>query len=217
MTQNHILIIEDNPGVAGSLREGLEREGYRVTWAATGTQGVARAYQAACTPDFFLFDENRELVYRGQFDDSRPGNDVPVTGEDLRAAADRALQGEPVPWRDHLLYEYFWERYAPHTPTMHALRGDRFKYIRPYGVWDLDELYDLEADPLETNNLILDPAYADVARDMNQQLFDILEATDGMEIPMRRDQTHRVLLRRRGGGEWADFPEVWLRDRHALE
>jgi peroxiredoxin len=61
------------------------------------TQAVAKAYRAACTPDFFLFDRSRALVYRGQFDDSRPGNGVPVTGKDLRAAADAALAGRPIP------------------------------------------------------------------------------------------------------------------------
>jgi len=55
------------------------------------TQDVAKAYRAACTPDIFLFDENFSLVYRGQFDDSRPGNDAPVTGSDLRAALDAVL------------------------------------------------------------------------------------------------------------------------------
>lgn len=61
------------------------------------TQEVAKAYRAACTPDFFVFDENRRLVYRGQLDDSRPGNGIPVTGKDLRAALDAVLQGRPVP------------------------------------------------------------------------------------------------------------------------
>jgi hypothetical protein len=58
---------------------------------------VARSYKAACTPDFFLFDDNLHLVYRGQFDSSRPGNGVPVTGKDLRAAIDLVLAGKPVP------------------------------------------------------------------------------------------------------------------------
>jgi peroxiredoxin len=60
------------------------------------TQDVARAYSAACTPDFFLFDKNFKLVYRGQYDSSRPGNGLPVTGEDLRAAVDTVLAGKPV-------------------------------------------------------------------------------------------------------------------------
>jgi peroxiredoxin len=61
------------------------------------TQEVARAYTAACTPDFFLFNKNHQLVYRGQFDSSRPGNGQPITGNDLRAACDALLAGEPIP------------------------------------------------------------------------------------------------------------------------
>ncbi|MBN2314744.1 MAG: thioredoxin family protein [Sedimentisphaerales bacterium] len=61
------------------------------------TQEVAKAYHAACTPDFFLFDADHKLVYRGQMDDSRPGNDIPITGADLRTALDAVLEGEDVP------------------------------------------------------------------------------------------------------------------------
>ncbi|MBM3800790.1 MAG: thioredoxin family protein [Acidimicrobiia bacterium] len=60
------------------------------------SQTTAKAYSAACTPDFFLFDRDRKLVYRGQLDDSRPGNDIPVTGRDLRAALEAVLAGKPV-------------------------------------------------------------------------------------------------------------------------
>ena len=60
------------------------------------TQNVAKAYRAACTPDFFLFDNERKLVYRGQLDDSRPGNDLPVTGADLRRALDAVLEKSSV-------------------------------------------------------------------------------------------------------------------------
>ncbi|MFD2673058.1 thioredoxin family protein [Marinicrinis sediminis] len=60
------------------------------------TQEVAKAYEAACTPDFFLFDGDLRLVYRGQLDDSRPGSEIPVTGQDLRKAMDQVLSGEPV-------------------------------------------------------------------------------------------------------------------------
>ena len=61
------------------------------------TQEVAKVYQAACTPDFFLFDKDHRLVYRGQMDESRPGNGIPVTGRDLRAAIDAVLAGLPIP------------------------------------------------------------------------------------------------------------------------
>lgn len=73
-----------------------EEWGYTFPYLFDETQEVARAYRAACTPDFFLFDGEGRLAYRGQFDDSRPGNDVPVTGEDLRRAADAVLEGKAV-------------------------------------------------------------------------------------------------------------------------
>jgi peroxiredoxin len=70
--------------------------GYSFPYLYDETQGAARAYHAACTPDFYLFDKRRKLIYRGQFDSSRPGNGVPVTGNDLRAALDAVLAGKPV-------------------------------------------------------------------------------------------------------------------------
>jgi peroxiredoxin len=70
---------------------------FRFPYLFDETQEVARGYHAACTPDFFLFDNGLKLVYRGQFDGSRPGNGVPVTGQDLRAAMDAVISGKPVP------------------------------------------------------------------------------------------------------------------------
>ena len=71
--------------------------GYTFPYLYDKSQAVARSYQAACTPDIFLFDREKRLVYRGQLDDSRPGNGIPVTGKDLRAALDAVLSGKPVP------------------------------------------------------------------------------------------------------------------------
>lgn len=71
--------------------------GYTFPYLYDESQQVATAYRAACTPDFFLFDKDRKLVYRGQMDDSRPGNGIPVTGADLRAAMDAVLQAGPIP------------------------------------------------------------------------------------------------------------------------
>lgn len=71
-----------------------EERGYQFPYLFDETQAVAKAYRAACTPDFFLFDQDRKLVYRGQLDDSRPGNGVPVTGKDLRGALDSVLGGK---------------------------------------------------------------------------------------------------------------------------
>jgi thiol-disulfide isomerase/thioredoxin len=79
-----------------SLAEEAREAGYTFPYLFDETQDVAKAYRAACTPDFFLFGEDRRLVYRGQLDDSRPGNGAPVTGRDLRAAIDAVLAGRPV-------------------------------------------------------------------------------------------------------------------------
>ncbi len=79
------------------MREEVQAAGYTFPYLYDESQGVAKAYKAACTPDFFLFDRNRRLVYRGQLDDSRPGNAKPVTGADLRRALDAVLSGQPVP------------------------------------------------------------------------------------------------------------------------
>jgi peroxiredoxin len=70
--------------------------GFTFPYLYDESQDVARAYHAACTPDFFLFDKSRQLVYRGQMDSSRPGNGVPLTGADLRAALDAVVEGRPV-------------------------------------------------------------------------------------------------------------------------
>jgi peroxiredoxin len=78
------------------LKEQAERMGFRFPYLYDETQDVARAYHAACTPDLFLFDGDLKLAYRGQFDASRPGNGVQVTGQDLRAALDAVLEGRPV-------------------------------------------------------------------------------------------------------------------------
>jgi hypothetical protein len=78
------------------MKEEAKSAGYLFPYLFDETQAVARAYRAACTPDLYLFDKNQKLVYRGQLDDSRPGNGIPVTGKDLRAALDAVLAGKPV-------------------------------------------------------------------------------------------------------------------------
>ncbi|MBT8083150.1 MAG: thioredoxin family protein [Gammaproteobacteria bacterium] len=83
-------------GPAAMKAESASR-GYTFPYVLDADQSVAKAYLAACTPDFYLFDANRLLVYRGQLDGSRPGNNVPADGRDLRAALDTVLAGEPVP------------------------------------------------------------------------------------------------------------------------
>lgn len=123
------------------------------------------------------------------------------------------LQGRTIPWRDSLLYEYFWEHNYPQTPTMHALRTDRFKYIRYHGIWDLDELYDIQKDPRETQNLIADPAFADTVKQMNARLFQILEETGGMSIPLYPDRGRQQSLRHPDRSKAAPFPEVMMGPR----
>ena len=90
-TANHP---EDSP--ERMVHEAEER-GYPFPYLFDEDQSVAQAYGAACTPDFFLYDRDRRLVYRGQLDASRPGNGIPVTGQDLRAALDALLAGKPLP------------------------------------------------------------------------------------------------------------------------
>ena len=79
------------------MAEEAKAAGYTFPYLYDETQSVAKAYKAACTPDFYLFDREQKLVYRGQFDDSRPSNGIPVTGRDLRQAIDAVLAGKPVP------------------------------------------------------------------------------------------------------------------------
>ncbi len=79
------------------MREDSEKFSYTFPYLYDETQSVAKAYKAACTPDFFLFDKQQRLVYRGQYDDSRPSNGIPVTGADLAAACDAVLSGQTVP------------------------------------------------------------------------------------------------------------------------
>jgi len=84
---------EDNPD---GMREQARVMGFPFPYLYDETQAVAKAYEAACTPDFFLFDKEFRLAYRGQLDESRPGNGVPVTGGDLRAAIDAVMAGQAV-------------------------------------------------------------------------------------------------------------------------
>lgn len=85
---------DDSPA---KMKEEAKSAGYTFPYLFDESQETAKAYGAACTPDFFLYDRNRRLVYRGQLDASRPKNNEPVTGKDLRAALDAVLAGRPVP------------------------------------------------------------------------------------------------------------------------
>ena len=78
------------------MKELADSAGFEFPYLYDESQNTARAYDAACTPDFYVFDSQRTLVYRGQLDDSRPGNGIPVTGADVRAALDALLEGKPL-------------------------------------------------------------------------------------------------------------------------
>ena len=108
------------------------------------------------------------------------------------------LEGKAMEWRDTIFYEYFWERAFPQTPTTHAVRNDRYKYIRYHGIWDINELYDLQEDPEEMNNLIRSEAHSGIARRLNEQLFEWLGRTDGECIPLKPDHGKRFDYRYRG-------------------
>ena len=97
-----------------------------------------------------------------------------------------AVRGEPVKWEGEMVYEYYWEYAFPHTPTTLALRGDRYKFIYYPGVWDIQELYDLQADPKERINLIDEPEHQTRVEQMRRRLWDLLEASGGMTVPLRR-------------------------------
>jgi N-acetylglucosamine-6-sulfatase len=116
-------------------------------------------------------------------------------------------RGESPAWRKELLYEYFWERNFPQTPTIHALRGERYKYIRYHGLWDQDELYDLQDDPLESRNLAGREGHRELLEQMNGRLFDLLEETGGLHIPLSRDHGQVFNQRRRDGSPPAEFPK----------
>jgi N-acetylglucosamine-6-sulfatase len=96
------------------------------------------------------------------------------------------LKGDTAKWRDKIFYEYYWEYDFPMTPNIFGVRTDKFKYIRYQGIWDTNELYDIEHDPNETVNLIQNPKYASIVKELASSLFDWLESTNGMSIPLKR-------------------------------
>jgi N-acetylglucosamine-6-sulfatase len=125
------------------------------------------------------------------------------------------LKGQPTekPFRDALLYEYYWEWNFPQTPTQFAVRTERYKFIEYHGIWDTDELFDLQADPSEQNNLARSPEHRPIVNEMRRKLRSLLEESTGEEMPVSRKQGDGVSLRRRSGSPAAEFPETILRGR----
>ena len=96
------------------------------------------------------------------------------------------LTGETTSWRDKIFYEYYWENNYPQTPTMHGIRTDRYKLIRYHGIWDTNEFYDLKEDPFEMNNLIASPGHQKLIQELTNEIYNWLENTGGMQIPLKR-------------------------------
>lgn len=93
------------------------------------------------------------------------------------------LRGENPTWREAMLYEYFWEAAFPQTPTVFGVRTERHKYIHYHGIFDLNELYDLESDPKEMHNRIDDPAYFETRQDMQRRLRSLMQETGSTLVP----------------------------------
>ena len=114
--------------------------------------------------------------------------------------------------RQTLLYEYYWERNYPHTPTLHAIIGGRYKYIRCHGLWDRDELYDLQSDPQEMKNLIDAPEHQQRIKSLNAQLWMMLQNSYGNEMPLLEDRGPVFPWRHPGHSSQASFPDEFFRE-----
>ncbi|MGI9542779.1 MAG: sulfatase family protein [Cyclobacteriaceae bacterium] len=108
------------------------------------------------------------------------------------------LDGTDTNWRDRIFYEYYWEYYFPQTPTVHGVRTDKYKYLQYHGIWDTNELYDLENDPYEMNNLIKSPEHQEMIAELRTEVYDWLESTGGMQIPLKRINSKKGDNRNKG-------------------
>jgi N-acetylglucosamine-6-sulfatase len=136
----------------------------------------------------------------------------PLKDQDGRSFLDLAAgRTDGSGWRNYLLYEYYWEWAYPQTPSTFALRGTRYKLIQYHGIWDTDELYDIQADPGEKTNLILVPEYGDLVLDMKQQLYEMLQKDTGETvIRFGMKKGPGASLRSKDGAEAAEFPDDWI-------
>ena len=124
---------------------------------------------------------------------------------------------KPSAWRQNLLYEYYWEYNFPHTPTTFALRTPRYKFIQYHGVWDLDELYDLQNDPLEEHNLIFKKEHQKRIQKMRADLHAILVKAKANRVPFSHKRRMGANLRLESGSKPAKFPPQLLRKKNAKE
>ena len=123
-------------------------------------------------------------------------------------------QGKASTWRDYFLYVYYWEKNFPQSPTVFSLRSNQFKYTTYYGLWDTDEFFDLQADPMERNNLIRAPEHQSRIRVMENRLYQMMSDLGGMEIPLNQPSrgSQNKRLRVRNGDRAADFPDDFVVD-----
>ncbi|MEZ6049993.1 MAG: sulfatase [Planctomycetaceae bacterium] len=120
-------------------------------------------------------------------------------------------------WRKNLLYEYYWEYNFPQTPTTFALRSDRYKFIQYHGIWDIDELYDLQTDPEEKHNLIFAPDQKDRIQQMRADLHKLLAEADAARVPFSEKRNMGQNLRLKTGSRPANFPPELLRHKNAKD
>jgi N-acetylglucosamine-6-sulfatase len=132
---------------------------------------------------------------------------IPTPGNMDGRSFKQLIYGEKVDWRKELLYEYYWERNYPYTPTTHALLTDRYKFIRYQGIWDLDEFYDMQEDPNETRNLIQDELYQALIEKHRKRMFELLEETNGSALPLLPDKGKTFNLRNPEKSKPSPFPE----------
>jgi arylsulfatase A-like enzyme len=116
-------------------------------------------------------------------------------------------------WKEpDFVYEYYWEWTFPHTPTTFAIESGRVKYIQYHGVWDIEELYNLEQDPEEMHNLIDDPRYARTKIDLRHRLFEALASNEGQHVvPFTERRSEGAVYRNQNGPGAASFPPQWLK------
>jgi N-acetylglucosamine-6-sulfatase len=124
-------------------------------------------------------------------------------------------QGKDVSWRDYFLYVYYWERAFPQSPTVFSLRSDKYKINTYYGLWDTDEFFDIQADPMEQNNLIHSQDHKSQVTEMRNRLNDMMDELGGMNIPLNRNngRSNNKRLRSRNGDKAANFPSNTVLDK----
>jgi len=124
-------------------------------------------------------------------------------------------QGKKIPWREYFLYVYYWEKNFPQSPTVFSIRGNKYKYTTYYGLWDTDELYDIQNDPMESKNLLHDKQYQKIAKEMENKLYSMMDELGGMYLPLNqpRGSSQNKRLRSREGEKAGNFPPPFVLDK----